>query len=120
MCCRILRFQVMQFVSGTLTLRERVRSVGVSPTKEPRGLGVSPKSGLDSRVQAQARTGLSVPRKVWLGRLAQEWLGQSCPSIGTDRTVRATNARARCLCHAGAAGETPTPHSNTSQGILFM
>ncbi|MCS7301688.1 MAG: hypothetical protein NZ556_09080, partial [Fimbriimonadales bacterium] len=38
--------------------------------------------GMDSRVLAQARTGLTLPRWVWLG--------QTCPSTGTDRTVRAT------------------------------
>ncbi|MCS7301294.1 MAG: hypothetical protein NZ556_07055, partial [Fimbriimonadales bacterium] len=90
------------------------------PCHEKCGLGRTPKSGLDRPGQAQVRTGLYVPRKAWLGRDAPEWLGQSCPSAGTDRTVRATKSVAwtvvskhrhgqECPC-CGCTGKMPVPH----------
>ncbi|MCS7208009.1 MAG: hypothetical protein NZ874_00365 [Fimbriimonadales bacterium] len=69
-----------QFVSGTLTRRKRIRSVGVSPKRATRGLGASPK---------------------------HLWLGQSCPSCSVSvRADGGTDTRSVLRLHGLEARAT--------------
>ncbi|MCS7300082.1 MAG: hypothetical protein NZ556_00805 [Fimbriimonadales bacterium] len=80
-----------------------------------RGLGVLPKQSVAWTVlskQSVAWTVLSKQSVAWASRPGPVWLGQSCPSTGTDKTVRATCTGWKpvpqmhgqdCPCYAGAS-----------------